>query len=317
MQCQQRRPSQPPRRRPRPPEPATALRRPAPRRPAGPAESASRSGPSTASNRHRHNGIDHQRDAQREQDRARNHPRRITHLLAEGGDPGVAGEGEEQQPGRLQHPADRHRGVQRRAGRGSAAPEPRHRDHHSGQHRQHHDHDHPGQPRRLLDADIVDRGHRDDGRHRDLVRVAPATRRLPDGQRHRRARGGLTDDEPPPGQIAPEGPQPLPAVDVGAARCRVPHGQPGRGQSRCRRPPARRSPARSAARIRRPAPPAPARRRCPRRSSSRARSSPRRKHRGCAAIHPALGASEPMLIGADDTAPDSARRSRRSSHLTH
>ena len=49
------------------------------------------------------------------------------------------------------------------------------------------------------------------------------------GQRHRRARGDLADDEPPPGDVAPERPEPVARVDVRASRLRVHRGKLGRG----------------------------------------------------------------------------------------
>ena len=50
-----------------------------------------------------------------------------------------------------------------------------------------------------------------------------------EGERHRRATGGLADDEAPARQEAPQMSEPAPAVDVGAARLGVERGELGRG----------------------------------------------------------------------------------------
>ena len=174
----------------------------------------------------RHRGVHREGDAQCNADRTRDRPGRVPHLLTQGGDSRVAGEGEEQQPGCLQHAG----------GCSSALPDPGclgpprggHHRNHAGEHREHRGDDHPGEPGGLLDAAVVHRGEADHRRHRDRVGVGrPEVQ--PDGQCHRGARCRLADDEAPAGQVAPEPAQPFPAVDVGAAGLRILGRQPGRG----------------------------------------------------------------------------------------
>ena len=159
--------------------------------------------------------VHHQRDAQRERDRARDGARRIPYLLAQGGDPRVPGEREEQQTGRLQHPA-RAAGRARGQPPGVRRPGAQAHDHHGGEDRQHHRHDRPRQPGRLLHAAVVHRGQRHHGRDRHGVRL-PRPDVRPHGERHRRAGGGLADDERPAGQVPPEGAR---AARARRRRCR-------------------------------------------------------------------------------------------------
>ncbi len=147
-------------------------------------------------------------------------------LLAQGGDPGVAGESEEQQAGGLEDPAPPagQHGPEV-VGRPRPAAERRH--HHDRQDGEHERHQHPGQPGRLLHAPQVHGGQRHDGG--DGQRAAPVGRGVrAEGQGHRGAARGLADDEPPAGQVAPERAEALAPVDVGAARARVPRRQAGR-----------------------------------------------------------------------------------------
>ncbi len=54
-----------------------------------------------------------------------------------------------------------------------------------------------------------------------------------EGQRHRRAAGGLADHEAPAGEEPPPRPEPLPAIDVGAAGGRVLRGAAPRDHRGC------------------------------------------------------------------------------------
>ena len=62
-----------------------------------------RPGPEHRQHGDRHDGVHDDGPGQRQHDGARDHPLRLAHLLAERGDPGIAGEREEQQPRGLQH----------------------------------------------------------------------------------------------------------------------------------------------------------------------------------------------------------------------
>jgi hypothetical protein len=64
---------------------------------------ARRSGSQPDQQRDRHQQVGDQRRAQRDQDGPGQRALRVAHLLAQGGDPGVAGEGEEHQAGRGAH----------------------------------------------------------------------------------------------------------------------------------------------------------------------------------------------------------------------
>ena len=88
----------------------------------------------------------------------------------------------------------------------------------------------------------VDRGQRDHGGDGD--RPLPGRRDGVggEGQRHRRAARGLADHEAPAGEEPPPRPEPLAAVDVGAARGRVARRPAAPRRSRCSRPRRRRSP---------------------------------------------------------------------------
>ncbi len=177
---------------------------------------------------HRHRRVHEQGDPQCERHRPRDRPLRVAHLLAQGGDPRIPRECEEQQPGRLEQPrpADLAPTSPEVPGVGGRRGQAGHDD--PRQHRQHRRHDHPGDPGGLLNAPVVrggQRHHRRDG-HRMLL---PRPHVRPDGQRHRRARGGLADHEAPAGQVAPERAEPLPPVHVRPARGRIAGGQPRRG----------------------------------------------------------------------------------------
>ena len=109
------------RRPPARPAPPSAARRVDGTSVSGADDAARRSGPSAEQRRHRDDRVDHHGDAECEQDRARDRALRVPHLLAHRGDARVAGEGEEQQPGRLEHPVRARRGPARRG----AAPDRR------------------------------------------------------------------------------------------------------------------------------------------------------------------------------------------------
>ena len=159
-------------------------------------------------------------------DRPRDRPRRIPHLLAQRRNPRVAGECEEEEPGRAQH-VER-TGVERRqpAHVGVAGPPS---DDHAGEHRQRDGQDEAGdgggagQPAEVDDGDP---GHRRDGD--DSLGTRPEIR--PDGQGDGGARGRLADDEPPAGQESPDRSELTASVDVRAAGLRV-----HRGEARRRR----------------------------------------------------------------------------------
>ena len=165
-------------------------------------------------------------EGQRAHDRPRDRPRRIPHLLAQRRNPRVAGECEEEEPGRAQH-VERI-GVERRqpAHVGVAGPAS---DDHAGEHRQRDGQDEAGdrggagQPAEVDDGDP---GHRRDGD--DSLRTRPEIR--PDGQGDGGARGRLADDEAPAGQESPDRSELTASVDVRAAGLRV-----HRGEARRRR----------------------------------------------------------------------------------
>ena len=146
---------------------------------------------------------------------------RIADLLAEGGDPGVPGEGEEHEPGGLQDAV--HAAVDRRD-----APEVRLRarpaGHHDGSERgERHGQEDPRHDDGSGEATDVDDGDRDDCSDRHHARML-GPQIGADGQRHRRARRHLADHEPPSGQMTPSGTELPAAVHVGTARFRV-HGR--------------------------------------------------------------------------------------------
>ena len=113
--------------------------------------------------------------------------------------------------------------------------------HHDGGERgERHDQEDPGDGNGSGEATEVDHGDRDDGgdRHGAFM-LGPQVGA--DGQRHRRTRRDLADDEPPSGEMTPAGAE-LPAtVHVGAARLGVHRGELGRrggvaeGDDRCDR----------------------------------------------------------------------------------
>jgi hypothetical protein len=85
----------------------SASRSPAPTAVAsGASDRASAAGPTAARALTCHDGVDHERDPERPRDGLGDRARRIGDLLAEGRDAGVAGEREEQQPGRAQDPVE-------------------------------------------------------------------------------------------------------------------------------------------------------------------------------------------------------------------
>ena len=171
-------------------------------------------------------GVDHQHAGQGARDRLGDGRGRVADLLAEGGDAGVAGEGEEQEPGSAQDAGRRgvDRGDARERGR-RARPAG---DDDRGERRQCDreqalgDGDGAGQPADVDDRHGADRGDADEPRV-----IGPQVGA--GGERERDARGGLADDEPPPGEVAPERAELTAGVDVGAARLRVHRGELGRG----------------------------------------------------------------------------------------
>lgn len=172
---------------------------------------------------HRNRCVDGEHCAEGQRDRPRDGALRVADLLAEGGDPGVPGEGEAQQPGRLQDVVrpDAPGGPQSGGGR---RPAQQAGQHHQGEHEKHEQDEDPGQPGGLGDPAQVDHRERDD--RRDGERPGGGGHGVrPDGQRHRRAAGGLADDEAEPGQVSPERPELAPAVDVGPARAGVERGE--------------------------------------------------------------------------------------------
>ena len=179
-----------------------------------------------AQRRHRHDRVDDQGDPERDRYRAGNGAGGVAHLLTQGGDPGVARERKEQQPGGLQHTADADV-VAKHQPRSVGIAEAEDHHHHGRQHGQHHRHDDPGEQRRLFNPGVVQRGQRHDRGNRDRVRVA-RPHVVAHGERHGRARGRFADDEAPARGVTPEFAEPLAAVDVGAAGLRIAGGQPGR-----------------------------------------------------------------------------------------
>ena len=147
---------------------------------------------------------------------------------------------------------------------------------------QHHRHDHAGEQRRALDAGVVDRRQRHHRRNRDGMRLG-RPQVVTDGERHRRTRRGLADDEAPSRGVSPEFAEPLAAVRRRCRRTadsRRPAGPTTWHCSRRRRP---RPPDRGADRCPPRLLPAPAPRKYRRRSSTRARSSPHRRCRSAVA----------------------------------
>ena len=141
-----------------------------------------------------------QHGRQSHHNRPRDHPLRSTHLLAERGDAGVAGKGEEAEPAGAEHTEDVTL-AEIDAPEIGVAARPAGADHH-GQRSEGDDEQHPGDRNRPgqpteVDADDGDDGHDGDESGPLGPRVAA------DGQRHRRARRGLADDESPPGHVPP------------------------------------------------------------------------------------------------------------------
>ena len=170
-------------------------------------------------------GVDGQHDEQRAVDRLGDGGLRIADFFAEGGDPGVPGEGEEHEPGGLQDAVrvavDRREPLEV----GARARPPGHHDgrERGERHGQEDPRDHDGSG----EATEVDQGDGDDCRdpHRSRT-LRPQIGA--DGQRHRRARGDLADHEPPSGEMTPTGAELPAAVHVGTARFRMHGGELGR-----------------------------------------------------------------------------------------
>ena len=96
--------------------------------------------------------------------------------------------------------------------------------HHGGERTDDDGHDDAGEPRGLLDTEQVHGGEgndRADPERPGTVRVGVGT----EGEGHRRATGGLADDEPPPGEKPPQVAETLAAVDVRATRRGVERGE--------------------------------------------------------------------------------------------
>ena len=171
-------------------------------------------------------GVDHQHAGQGARDRLGDGGRRVADLLAEGGDAGVAGEREEQEPGGAQDAGRRRvdRGdACERGGRARPAGDDdrgerdqRDREQALG------DDDGAGQP-----ADVDDRHGRDRCDTDEPCVIGPQVGA--GGERDGDARGGLADDESPPGEVAPDRPELATGVHVGAARLGMHGGQLGRG----------------------------------------------------------------------------------------
>ena len=96
-----------------------------------------------------------------------------------------------------------------------------------GERGERHGEEDPGDGNGSGEAADVDHGDRGDGgdRHRTFV-LGPQVGA--DGQRHRGTRGDLADDEPPSGEMTPDGAELPAAVHVGAARLGVHRGELGR-----------------------------------------------------------------------------------------
>ena len=162
--------------------------------------------------------VDTEHRDQGEHDRPRDDAFGLADLLAQRRDAGVAGEGEEEQPRRLQHaipvelPAQHPGGVERH----TVLPRQHGGHHHPEQRAQDQRDDDPRGGHRPLHPGDVQSGDQDDGQDRGHP-FRTGRQVGTDGHGHRRARRGLAHDEAPPREIAPDPAQPLPPVDVGAA----------------------------------------------------------------------------------------------------
>ncbi len=199
------------------------------RGPHGVGQRSARRGQTGAAQLRQHGGrddrVDRQRDAERNRNRPRDGPCGVANLLAEGGDPGVSGEREEQQAGRLQYPGDAD--VFTEQPRGVDVTESEDEHHHRGERGKHDRDDDAGEQRRLLDARVVDSRQRHHRGRRDGVRIRrPGVD--PDRQRHRGARSRLAHHEAPTGGEPPERAEPLAAVHVRPAGLWIQRGQPRR-----------------------------------------------------------------------------------------
>ena len=171
-------------------------------------------------------GIQGDDQTQRTGDGARDGHGGCADLLAEGGDPRVAGEGEEEQPRRLQDPVCRRRAQSR--DRGLPRPGEGHDDERRDEQADEGDREqHTGQPGGLGDAAGEHHAQcADDAEPHDLSRPRLAAEGIGScGDRHGRAGGGLADDERPSGRESPALTEAFAPVDIGAARLRELRGQ--------------------------------------------------------------------------------------------
>ena len=185
----------------------------------GSVEAPVASGPSTASTATPTTAYTTTAPARATDDGARDDAGRVADLLAEGGDPRVPGEREEQQTRRLQQPVGAVRESQ--SVEAPALPPPAQRRDGDRERDQDQCDDDPRQPGGPGDARAVDQREDDDHRGGDglLPAVGGGVRR--ERHRHRRAARGLADHEAPAGQEAPPLAEHLAAVEVGAAGARV------------------------------------------------------------------------------------------------
>ena len=181
-----------------------------------------------AGSRQRGNGDDEiqaHRQSERDLDRPWDRPLRLAHFLAEGRNPGVAREGEEEEPGCLKDPVgapgpERGQAAELAEVCLSARGD---RDHDDRQREDRRCNEHSCEAGGARHAAVVDSSERDDRDERKPA-LQPGRSRDRIGrerQRHRGARRGLADHEPPPGQEAPPLAEALAAVDVRPAGGRV------------------------------------------------------------------------------------------------
>ena len=143
-------------------------------------------------------------------------------LFAEGGDAGVAGEGEEQEPAGAQDVGWR-RVDGRDAGQGGGRVRPAGGDD-RGECCQCHGEEALGDGDGACQAADVDERHDNDGGDGDEPCLA-GPQVGAGGERDGDARGGLADDERPPGEVAPERTELVAGVDVRPSRFRVHRGE--------------------------------------------------------------------------------------------